>query len=55
MSPERLPTEPLGYCGFDLLLLFDEGFSSLRERQLLAILDWVDAGGSVRWVVGVTA
>ncbi|MBI5756967.1 MAG: hypothetical protein HZA46_00450 [Planctomycetales bacterium] len=47
IAPERLPTEPLGYCGFDLLLLLDEGFSSLRERQLLAILDWVDAGGSV--------
>jgi hypothetical protein len=47
VAPERMPTEALGYCGFDLLLLLDEGFSALRERQLLAILDWVDAGGSV--------
>lgn len=47
LAPDRLPAESAGYCGFDLLVLLDEGFSTLRERQLVAIRDWVDAGGSV--------
>jgi hypothetical protein len=47
IAPDRLPTEAVAYCGFDLLVLIDDGFSTLRERHLAVILDWVDAGGSV--------
>jgi hypothetical protein len=52
MLPGDLPQTALGYCVFDLLLLPEDGFSTLRAQQLAAILDWVRAGGSVCVVPG---
>ncbi len=47
LTPDELPTHPLGYCSFDLLLLTGKGFTFLNQRQLDAIACWVKAGGSV--------
>ena len=47
VHPGDMPADPLGYCGFNIVLLTDAGFSSLREKQLAALLAWVDAGGSL--------
>ena len=42
-----LPSDPLAYCGYDLLVFMDEEFRTLRKPQLEAILAWVKAGGSL--------
>ncbi|HUT37282.1 MAG TPA: hypothetical protein VNE39_27620 [Planctomycetota bacterium] len=47
MTPDDLPSQPLAYCAFDLLLLADRSFASLRQAQLDAVARWVRAGGSV--------
>lgn len=47
VPPGEMPTDPHYYCSFDLVLLADEGFSQLREKQLRAVVEWVDAGGSL--------
>lgn len=47
-----LPQIALSYCVFDLLLLPEDGFATLRSQQLAAILDWVRSGGSVCVVPG---
>ncbi len=47
LPPESFPAHSLRYCSFDMLLLTEEGFPDLRSRQLDAIFDWVNAGGSV--------
>ena len=44
---EQFGEDPLEYCVFDVVLAVDEAFSRLRERQLNALLKWVDAGGSI--------
>lgn len=46
-APEDLPTVPLGYCSYDVVLLVERGFSQLQNRQLKALCRWVEAGGSV--------
>jgi len=50
--PADLPEDPLGYCGFDVVVVAEEAFAELRERQTRALLDWVAAGGSVGIVPG---
>lgn len=52
VRPDELPADPLGYCGYDLVLLMYEGFAELKEAQCQALLQWVDAGGSVCVVPG---
>jgi hypothetical protein len=44
---DEMPADPLGYCGFDLVILVDEGFVELNEAQLRALSAWVSAGGSL--------
>ncbi|MBS0264865.1 MAG: hypothetical protein JSS02_23215 [Planctomycetes bacterium] len=46
IATAELPEDPLGYCGFDMVVTAAEAFADLRERQLRALLDWVAAGGS---------
>jgi len=45
--PESIPGDPLNLCGFDLLIIMGRGFTELKEVQLGAIADWVNAGGSL--------
>lgn len=52
IAPGELPQIALAYCVFDMLLLSEDGFSSLKAPQLTAILDWVRSGGSVCVVPG---
>lgn len=52
VRPTEMPGDPLGYCGYDLVVLIDEGFLELKEAQLQALLAWVDAGGSLCLVPG---
>ena len=47
LAPSELPSDPTGYCVYNLVVLMDDGFSELRPKQLEAIYDWVAAGGSV--------
>jgi hypothetical protein len=47
VRPEDLPADPLGYCGYDLVVLGDAGFADMKESQLRMLLEWVQAGGSV--------
>ncbi len=46
-TPANVFTDPLRFCGFDVVVLSGSGFSGLTEKQLDALLKWVDAGGSV--------
>lgn len=52
VSPEDLPADSLSFCGFDLVVLPHEGFSEVKENQLRALLEWVEAGGSLCVVPG---
>ena len=47
LSPRDLPTSPLGYCCFDVVLVPGEGLARLQARQLDALRRWVEGGGSV--------
>jgi hypothetical protein len=47
IRPSEMPSDALGYCGFNLVVLMDEGFADLRANQLDALYEWVAAGGSV--------
>jgi hypothetical protein len=47
LTPEDLPTQPLGYTPFDVLILTAEAFKGASERQLQALARWVRGGGSV--------
>jgi hypothetical protein len=42
-----LPEDPLWLCAFDMLLISDGGLSSLTKDQMICVLAWVRAGGSV--------
>ena len=52
VRPDDLPADPLGYCGFDLVLLTNEGLGELKESQMQPLLEWVEAGGSLCIVPG---
>ena len=45
--PRNLPSDPLSYTGFDMLVIAGEGLGALREPQLQALRQWVEAGGSL--------
>ncbi len=47
LDPDDLPTDPLGYCAFDALLLEGDALSRLREKPRAALARWVHAGGSL--------
>lgn len=47
VRPELFPVHPLGYCGFDIVLLVQEGFTFLDQDRLGALTQWVEAGGSL--------
>lgn len=47
VSARDLPTRAAPLCAFDLLAFAGGSLSELRSRQREAILDWIDAGGSV--------
>ena len=45
--PDEMPSQPVAYCAFDVVLLVGRGFSLLAARQLDALARWARAGGSV--------
>ncbi|HEY2250369.1 MAG TPA: hypothetical protein VGH74_04880, partial [Planctomycetaceae bacterium] len=55
VRPDDLPIDPLGYCGYDLVVLAYEALAELKESQMKPLLEWVDAGGSLCLVPGQTS
>jgi hypothetical protein len=47
LTPEDLPSQPLAYTPFDIVVLTDEAFKEASDRQLQALVRWVKGGGSV--------
>ncbi len=47
LEPADLPEAALAWCVFDLVLLEGDSFARLRRRQLDALVQWVEGGGSV--------
>lgn len=47
ISAEQLPSDAISNCAFNMLFIAAEGFSSVNESQWAAILEWVEAGGSL--------
>jgi hypothetical protein len=47
VSPRDFPTDPLGYCAYDIVFLGAEGLGELGRRQLAALSAWVRAGGAL--------
>lgn len=47
IDPVDFPSEPLAYCGYDLVILMKDEFRNLRKPQLDGLLAWVQAGGSL--------
>lgn len=47
MSPASFPSTSTAYSSFDVVLLEGAGFTQLRDSQLSALAEWVEAGGSV--------
>ena len=47
LDTEEMPVTAHGYTPYDVVLLEGEGFTLLRERQLVALSRWVLAGGSL--------
>ena len=47
LPPEELPTQPLAYTSFDVMVLTADAFKEAREGQLRALARWVKGGGSV--------
>lgn len=52
VRPDELPPDPLGYCGYDLVILAYEALAELKESQLKPLLEWVESGGSLCVVPG---
>jgi hypothetical protein len=46
-DPTDVPIEPLGFCAFDLVLIESGGYNSMREKARTALVQWVNAGGSL--------
>jgi hypothetical protein len=49
---DDVPTSPLRFCAFDIVVATREGFVKLRAKQLDALDRWVRAGGSLCVLVG---
>jgi len=47
LEPADLPQEPMGYCAYEIVILFGDEFRLLRKPQLDALAAWVKAGGSL--------
>jgi hypothetical protein len=47
MTPEDLPSQPLGYTSYDVVVLTADAFADAREAQLHALARWVKGGGGV--------
>jgi hypothetical protein len=45
--PRSMPSDPLGYCAYDLVLLIGAGLDQLKPPQLEALEAWIAAGGSI--------
>lgn len=45
-EPQDLPGESLTYFSYDLVVLAGEGFTKLNGKQLSAVAEWIEAGGS---------
>ncbi|MEA3211574.1 MAG: hypothetical protein QOE70_4631 [Chthoniobacter sp.] len=46
-TPDELPASAIHFLALDAVLISGPALGQLRERQLQALLRWVDAGGSV--------
>jgi hypothetical protein len=46
-AAKDLPLDPLSFCAFDLVILSDGALARLSDDQMLGLLKWVRAGGSV--------
>jgi hypothetical protein len=49
---DDVPTNPLRFCAFDIVVATREGFAKLRAKQLDALDRWVRAGGSLCVLIG---
>lgn len=47
IDPADFPTDALGYCGYDVIILMKDEFRNLRKPQLEGLLAWIKAGGSL--------
>ena len=47
LEPVNMPQEALGYCAYDMVVLFGDDFRQLKKPQLDAMSAWVRAGGSL--------
>lgn len=47
IEPGDFPTDPMGYCAFDAVLLEGKDFAQLKAKSLDALGAWVAAGGSL--------
>ncbi|MCA9075095.1 MAG: hypothetical protein KDA93_08685 [Planctomycetaceae bacterium] len=47
VPPAELPTRPLEYMGFDVVIVPTENIASLTDGQLRALTTWIEAGGSL--------
>ena len=47
IRPGELPTEPLEYCTYNMLVLAEDGFTALPRVAAESIQQWVEAGGSL--------
>ncbi len=47
IDPADFPSEPLAYCGYDVVILLNDEFRNLRKPQLEGMLAWIRAGGSL--------
>ena len=50
----EMPASALGCTPYDIVLLEDAAFTALREKQLVALMDWTLAGGSLCVKTSVT-
>ena len=46
-KPQEMPAHPLPLCAFDLVLVSGQAFQNLREPQIVALRQWVEAGGAL--------
>jgi hypothetical protein len=52
LMADKMPTESIGLCVWDVLVMLPEGFAVIGDKKLKAIADWVRAGGSLCVVGG---